>query len=458
MLAGRTLEEAFALQNLEWIHYDASQDLKLRIEGADALPLQELHSRIYELVREGLDKTDFALTLIADPNAKWASPAYIVEGLVWLHGQLRGRPVHFRRWSRPVTSRLSARDTPADVRVRAAARRARASKLRHGGRGWVRENHVTCQGTAPRRDEPGIPATHACAADCLHHLYRDSGPGNTYGRGQQPARRRIDHPQLPVVGDIPVPARHSTVGHQSRQRKDCWPQGKTSLVPCRTRKATKDKDAANLEKLQSQQRHLSEVRHFTYGIASDFSKGVLGHEDVIRLATDLITDTDLLPRVIASKHPYIFVDESQDTYQEIVMALKRIVTMNPGRVRIGFFGDPAQQIYQRGVGHIQPEPGWEIIKKPENFRSSNRVLDVINAVRSKTDDLIQTSGRAHTEQLEGETFFFVLPAAQRRDSLDQVTNWLNANSTAGDWRAEGTKILTITHRMAATRLGFEDSL
>ena len=92
MLAGRTLEEAFALQNLEWIHYDASQDLNLRIEGADALPLQELHSHIYELVREGLDKTDFALTLIADPNVKWASPAYIVEGLVWLHEQLREAP------------------------------------------------------------------------------------------------------------------------------------------------------------------------------------------------------------------------------------------------------------------------------------------------------------------------------------------------------------------------------
>lgn len=229
---------------------------------------------------------------------------------------------------------------------------------------------------------------------------------------------------------------------------------KRASYPARTRQATKDKDAANLEKLQSQQRHLAEVRNFTYGIASDFSKGVLGHEDVIRLATDLIADTDLLPRVIASKHPYIFVDESQDTYQEIVVALKRIVTMNPGRVCIGFFGDPVQQIYQRGVGHIQPEPGWASIKKPENFRSSNRVLDVINAVRSKTDDLIQAPGRARTEQPEGETFFFVLPTTQRRESLDQVTHWLNANSAAGDWREEGTKVLTITHQMAATRLGF----
>jgi predicted ATP-dependent endonuclease of OLD family len=92
MRVGRTLEEAFALQNLDWLHDGASKGLALRIEDADTLPLQELHSRIYARVRDDLDKTEFALTLIADPNPKWASPAYIVEGLVWLRGQLEDAP------------------------------------------------------------------------------------------------------------------------------------------------------------------------------------------------------------------------------------------------------------------------------------------------------------------------------------------------------------------------------
>jgi DNA helicase II / ATP-dependent DNA helicase PcrA len=229
---------------------------------------------------------------------------------------------------------------------------------------------------------------------------------------------------------------------------------KQAWYPAGTRQTTKYKDAANFEKLRSRQRHLSEVKRFTYGVASDLSKGILGHEDVIRLATDLIASTDLLPRIIASKYPYIFVDESQDTYQEIVKALRRVTTTNPGTVRIGFFGDPVQQIYVRGIGHIHPDPDWGSIKKPENFRSSNRVLEVINAVRSKTDDLIQTSGRESKEQTEGETFFFALPASQRGESLDRAIRWLNANSAAGHWDTEGTKILTITHRMAAARMGF----
>lgn len=93
MLAGRTLEEAFALQNLEWIHYDAGLDLKLSVDDADTLSLEELHGCIYERVRgDSFDKTDFALALIADPNMKWTCPAYIVEGLNWLREQLRDAP------------------------------------------------------------------------------------------------------------------------------------------------------------------------------------------------------------------------------------------------------------------------------------------------------------------------------------------------------------------------------
>lgn len=90
--AGRTLEEAFALQNLEWIHDDASPGLKLRIENADTLSLQQLHSEIYDRVKDNLGKTEFALTLIAHPNQKWASPVYVVEGLAWLRDQLQDAP------------------------------------------------------------------------------------------------------------------------------------------------------------------------------------------------------------------------------------------------------------------------------------------------------------------------------------------------------------------------------
>jgi DNA helicase II / ATP-dependent DNA helicase PcrA len=353
-----------------------------------------------------------------------------------------------------MTSRLLKPDTPADFRVRALLdAQWPQSFIVVAGAGsgkttsLVKALHhvVASQGSRLR--------THAQKIACI--TYTDVAAREIHtdvGNDPLVAVSTIHSFLWSVASPFQRDIRQWAMSRVSEEIADL--KEKQASYPAGTRQATKDKDAANIEKLLSRQRHLPEVRHFTYGVASDFSKGVLGHEDVIRLATDLIANTDLLPRIVASKHPYIFVDESQDTYQEIVAALKRVVTMNPGRVRVGFFGDPVQQIYLRGIGHIHPEPGWETIKKPENFRSSSRVLEVINAVRSRTDDLIQASGRPSEEQVEGETFFFVLPSSQRCASLEQAIDWLNANGAAGDWRGEGTKILTITHRMAAARLGF----
>ena len=81
--AGRTLEEAFALVNLSWSQDLARQHLGLRIGRGDELDLDELRDRLYKRVAN-LDKTKFALGLIAFPVSDWVTPAYIVDGLRWL--------------------------------------------------------------------------------------------------------------------------------------------------------------------------------------------------------------------------------------------------------------------------------------------------------------------------------------------------------------------------------------
>ncbi|HEX8052303.1 MAG TPA: ATP-dependent endonuclease [Thermoleophilaceae bacterium] len=87
MLAGRTFEEAFALQNLNWIQSSNQVALGLGVKDAAQKTLDDLHEAIYNKVRT-FDKTAFALALIdADENA-WVAPAYIVEGLEWMRGVL----------------------------------------------------------------------------------------------------------------------------------------------------------------------------------------------------------------------------------------------------------------------------------------------------------------------------------------------------------------------------------
>lgn len=88
-VVGRTLEEAFALENLAWTQNVLQQHLGLLIRGADQLSLSDLHTKIFKRVNNSsFDKTKFALGLIASDLGAWRSPAYIVKGLKWLEGQL----------------------------------------------------------------------------------------------------------------------------------------------------------------------------------------------------------------------------------------------------------------------------------------------------------------------------------------------------------------------------------
>lgn len=88
-LAGRTLEEAFALENLSWCQDKRRQPLKLRIAKADEKSLVTLAERIHKRVQsDSFSKTDFALALLAEDPRSWSVPAYIAEGLRWLESQI----------------------------------------------------------------------------------------------------------------------------------------------------------------------------------------------------------------------------------------------------------------------------------------------------------------------------------------------------------------------------------
>ncbi|WWL67659.1 ATP-dependent endonuclease [Burkholderia pseudomallei] len=88
-LAGRTLEEAFALENLAWCQAEERRDLGLRIPRAAGKDLNTVAERVHKRVKSSsFNKTDFALGLLAHQPDGWRVPAYIAEGLVWLESEV----------------------------------------------------------------------------------------------------------------------------------------------------------------------------------------------------------------------------------------------------------------------------------------------------------------------------------------------------------------------------------
>lgn len=88
-LAGRTLEEAFALENLSWCQDVSCKPLKLRIAKAVSMDLLPLAQRIHKRVQsKSFSKTDFALNLLLKKPDEWSVPTYIAEGLKWLEAEI----------------------------------------------------------------------------------------------------------------------------------------------------------------------------------------------------------------------------------------------------------------------------------------------------------------------------------------------------------------------------------
>lgn len=84
-LKSRTLEEAFAYENLAWCQKKDNRDVGLRWSKSSTMSLETLASKIHKRVKgEGFKKTNFALGLLASSDTDWLVPTYILEGLNWL--------------------------------------------------------------------------------------------------------------------------------------------------------------------------------------------------------------------------------------------------------------------------------------------------------------------------------------------------------------------------------------
>lgn len=231
----------------------------------------------------------------------------------------------------------------------------------------------------------------------------------------------------------------------------------------RVRQNTRDNNKRDQERLAKHLEDLKKVTTFRYGMGGDYPKGVLGHEDVLQLADYLLKTRELFRRLVALNYPFVFIDESQDTFEEVVESFRMVELQMRGKFCLGFFGDPMQKIYLRGSGKIELEDSWKGITKPENFRCAQTILHVANAIRAQGDGLKQERGLhegidGEPQPVEGSARVFVLPnTVSRNDALAQVRAWCAAADDDGGWVAPelAVKILVIVHRIAAKRLGWD---
>lgn len=117
-----------------------------------------------------------------------------------------------------------------------------------------------------------------------------------------------------------------------------------------------------------------------------YEKGIISHNDIINF-TKILFDTynNKFSKIISSKYKYIFVDEYQDTNEDILKILTTYLSQN---CVIGLFGDPIQKIYSGTLYDISTNTLFTKIKKFENYRSGEKIVSLLNKLR---EDIVQES-------------------------------------------------------------------
>ncbi|WP_139309948.1 UvrD-helicase domain-containing protein [Teredinibacter haidensis] len=212
--------------------------------------------------------------------------------------------------------------------------------------------------------------------------------------------------------------------------------------------------AQNIEVLEAIDRfHYDDTSQF-----SNYAEGKLSHDDVIAISGVMISENEILRKIIGQKYPFIFVDEAQDTFNEIVKALN-ILCGEDGFPVVGYFGDPMQQIYDKRAGDFHAPVGSSLITKEENFRCSPEVITLLNEFRS---DVEQYPAGENTN-VKGSVELILVqaeaPGAPRNrytnDQLDRVAYKFDELLDNWGWKdQENVKLLFLVRQMIARRLGF----
>ncbi len=174
---------------------------------------------------------------------------------------------------------------------------------------------------------------------------------------------------------------------------------KDELIPKRILKKQEDTNGNSqkakqareqVARLEHELNHIHLVSKFNYDDSGrrDYSTGSLNHDDIVDLVSMMILRLPNLQKIIGQKFAYIFIDEAQDTFGNVMDALNQIAS-EKGLPIIGYFGDPMQQIYEKRAGQFNGPTGYKLIKKTENYRCSTEVIKLLNAIRP---GLQQTSG------------------------------------------------------------------
>ncbi|KXX71675.1 UvrD-helicase domain-containing protein [Flammeovirga sp. SJP92] len=197
-------------------------------------------------------------------------------------------------------------------------------------------------------------------------------------------------------------------------------------------------------------------------LSTNFSKCRISHDEVLLLSNYLFKKHKKLCDILKDKYKYIFVDEYQDTQEEVIEIFLEHMTQSSKFCIIGFFGDSMQAIYDEGVGdivkYLENDKVKEVIKR-QNRRNPKLIIDLANKLR--TDSIEQepsTDSNAPNMQSgtvkQGTVQFRYSSNKNDLEKLKTELGWDFEYNTVS--KKTQAKELNLTHNLIADKAGFRD--
>jgi len=182
--------------------------------------------------------------------------------------------------------------------------------------------------------------------------------------------------------------------------------------------------------------------------------GIISHDEVLILANHVFRKYTKICDILKDKFHFIFIDEYQDTNDNVIEILLTHLKQGEKNNIIGFFGDSMQAIYDDGIGDLNNyKDNIKEIQKKQNRRNPQSIIKLANILRKNIDGIEQESSKNVSAPnmkngliKDGDIKFYY----SDNNDIDFIKSKIGWNFEDN----KETKILNLTHNLIAPKVGF----
>lgn len=201
----------------------------------------------------------------------------------------------------------------------------------------------------------------------------------------------------------------------------------------------------------------SEIVYDEYYSLKSEEDSKIGHDEVLLIAEKMFEKYSKLCDILKDNANFIFIDEYQDTSEEVTNIFLNHINKSKKENIIGFFGDFMQSIYETGIGNIKDD-SLKRINKIQNRRNQLKVIELTNKLRDDgikqipSKDTQATNIDEGTGKIKEGNVKFIY-------SDNNILEELKKTYIFNDWDFKNTlntKELRLTHKLNAENSGFKE--